>query len=44
MTPAVEPFTIRVDDAVLDDLRARLRNTRWLAALDDPAWAYGTGG
>ncbi len=29
MTTAIEPFSIAVGDDVLDDLRARLRNTRW---------------
>jgi pimeloyl-ACP methyl ester carboxylesterase len=37
----IEPFEVRVEDAVLDDLRDRLHNTRWPAALDDPDWAYG---
>jgi pimeloyl-ACP methyl ester carboxylesterase len=41
MTDRIDPFEIRVDGAVLNDLRARLRNTRWPAALDDPGWAYG---
>jgi len=41
MMPAIEPFEVQVDDAVLTDLRARLRNTRWPAALADPDWAYG---
>ena len=37
----MEPFTIDVADAVLDDLRARLRNTRWPEAelVDD--WSPG---
>jgi epoxide hydrolase len=36
------PFTIEVPDAVLDDLRARLRNTRWpeRELVDD--WSQGT--
>jgi epoxide hydrolase len=29
MTIAIEPFSIAVADNVLDDLRSRLRNTRW---------------
>ncbi len=29
MTIAIEPFSISVADNVLDDLRSRLRNTRW---------------
>ncbi len=41
MTNAIESFEIRVDQAVLDDLHTRLRNTRWPAALDDAKWAYG---
>jgi len=38
----ISPFTIDVPDAVLDDLRARLRNTRWPEAelVDD--WSQGT--
>ena len=36
------PFTIDVPDALLDDLRARLRNTRWpeRELVDD--WSQGT--
>jgi pimeloyl-ACP methyl ester carboxylesterase len=41
VTKSIQPFEIHVDEAVLEDLRARLRNTRWPAALDDPDWAYG---
>ncbi len=41
MTAPIEAFEVRVDDAVIDDLRRRLRSTRWPAALDDPDWAYG---
>jgi pimeloyl-ACP methyl ester carboxylesterase len=41
MTDRIEPFEIHVDYAVLRDLHARLLNTRWPAALDDPDWAYG---
>lgn len=29
MSDEIRPFTIEVPDGVLDDLRARLRNTRW---------------
>ncbi len=38
----VTPFTIEVAEEVLDDLRARLRNTRWPEAelVDD--WSQGT--
>ncbi len=36
----MEPFTIAVPEAVLDDLRRRLANTRW--PDDDAGWEYGT--
>lgn len=38
----IEPFTVAIGDVVLDDLRERLRRTRW---PDEPAgsgWEYGT--
>lgn len=37
----IEPFTIAVPDAALDDLRARLRMTRWPDQLDDTTWEHG---
>ena len=37
-----DPFRIFVPDAVLDDLRARLAQTRWPSALEGAGWAYGT--
>ena len=41
MTDAIRPFRIAVDDAVLHDLKSRLRNTRWPEAelVDD--WSQG---
>ena len=36
----MEPFTIAVPEAVLDDLRRRLADTRW--PDDGPGWEYGT--
>ncbi|MEP7100211.1 MAG: epoxide hydrolase N-terminal domain-containing protein, partial [Burkholderiales bacterium] len=41
MSNAIENFRIAVDDTVLDDLRARLRKTRWPEAelVDD--WSQG---
>jgi microsomal epoxide hydrolase len=42
MALTIEPFTVDVDDATLDDLRARLRNTRFPAQLPDAGWDYGT--
>ncbi len=37
----IEPFEIRVDDAVLDDLRARLAQTRFPDQIEDTGWEYG---
>ncbi|MGH9026907.1 MAG: epoxide hydrolase family protein [Acidimicrobiia bacterium] len=36
------PFRIDVPDTVLDDLEARLANTRYSAAVDGAGWDYGT--
>jgi pimeloyl-ACP methyl ester carboxylesterase len=36
-----EPFTPQTDAAALEDLRARLRATRWPDAPDDVGWALG---
>ena len=38
----IAPFTIRVLDEVLSDLRTRIRNTRWPDQAPGPAWAQGT--
>ncbi|MCI0689760.1 MAG: epoxide hydrolase [Sporichthyaceae bacterium] len=38
----IEPFTIRVDDAVLADLTARIRNTRWPDQIPGIGWDQGT--
>jgi pimeloyl-ACP methyl ester carboxylesterase len=40
--PIVEPFTIRVADEALVDLKARIGNTRWPAAAPRPRWEQGT--
>ena len=40
--PRPEPFTPRADPAVLEDLRARLRATRWPDAPEDAGWSLGT--
>jgi pimeloyl-ACP methyl ester carboxylesterase len=37
-----EPFHIHVDDADIEDLRRRLRETRWPHALDDADWSMGS--
>ena len=38
----VEPFRIETPQAVIDDLRARLANTRWPDEIAGTDWAYGT--
>jgi microsomal epoxide hydrolase len=35
------PFTIHVDDAVLEDLAHRLARTRWPDQIPDSGWEYG---
>jgi pimeloyl-ACP methyl ester carboxylesterase len=40
--PSVEAFSPRADPAVLDDLRARLRATRWPDTPEDAGWSLGT--
>jgi pimeloyl-ACP methyl ester carboxylesterase len=37
-----EPFAPRADPAVLEDLRTRLRATRWPDAPEDAGWSAGT--
>jgi pimeloyl-ACP methyl ester carboxylesterase len=37
----IEPFTSRADPAALDDLRTRLRLTRWPDAPADAGWSLG---
>jgi pimeloyl-ACP methyl ester carboxylesterase len=39
---SIEPFSIRVSDDVLDDLRSRLARTRFPAPSPGEPWAYGT--
>ena len=38
----MDPFRIHVADAVLDDLRARLRHTRWPDQVPGIGWGQGT--
>ncbi|MGW0965102.1 epoxide hydrolase family protein [Streptomyces sp. NPDC002516] len=40
--PRPTPFTARTDPAALDDLRSRLRATRWPDAPEDAGWSLGT--
>ena len=42
VVPSPEPFTLHTDPAVLEDLRARLRATRWPDAPEDAGWSLGT--
>lgn len=42
MSTDVRPFTIDVSDALLDDLRTRLRNTRWPEGEPVDDWTQGT--
>lgn len=42
MTQVVQPFSVHVDQAVLDDLHARLARTRWPDAPADAGWRCGT--
>ncbi|MCQ8239549.1 epoxide hydrolase family protein [Rhizosaccharibacter radicis] len=39
---SIQPFTIRVADAVLEDLRRRLDAVRWPVSLDAEGWEDGT--
>ena len=41
-SPRPEPFTPHTDPAVLEDLRTRLRATRWPDAPEDAGWSLGT--
>ena len=38
----IRPFTIDVPESVLDDLRERLRRTRWPGEIAGSGWTYGT--
>ncbi len=41
MTSELEPFPIRVDESVLDDLRDRLSRTRFPDQIEGTGWEYG---
>jgi pimeloyl-ACP methyl ester carboxylesterase len=38
----IEPFTLKVDEAVLADLRARIKGTRWPDQIPGIGWQQGT--
>jgi pimeloyl-ACP methyl ester carboxylesterase len=40
-TPEIEPFTVSTDSRALEDLRTRLRATRWPDAPEDAGWSLG---
>jgi epoxide hydrolase len=42
MSESIESFRIRVDDAVLEDLRTRLALTRFPDQIEGTGWEYGT--
>ena len=39
----IQPFRVDIPDGVLDDLRARLGETRWPGEIDGAEWDYGAG-
>src|SRR4051794_29356526 len=41
MAEAIERFEVRVDDAVLDDLRGRLAGARFADQMEGTGWEYG---
>ena len=41
MTEQVEPFSVSVDEAVLEDLYRRLEHTRFPDRIDNTGWTYG---
>lgn len=42
MSAAITPFTLAIDEAVLDDLRGRLERTRWPEAETVDDWSQGS--
>ena len=38
----IQPYTVHIPDAVLNDLRDRLRRTRWPDELEGAGWDYGS--
>jgi len=44
VTASIEPFRIHISDEVLDDLKARLRNTRRAPDFANDDWSYGVNG
>ncbi len=40
--PRIEPFSIQIEEEVLSDLKARIRNTRWPEPAPGASWGQGT--
>jgi hypothetical protein len=38
----IKPFSANISEEILDDLKARIKNTRWTDELTDSNWSYGT--
>ncbi len=39
---SIQPFTINIPQATLEDLRERLAHTRWPDEVEGAGWDYGT--
>jgi pimeloyl-ACP methyl ester carboxylesterase len=37
-----KPFKIHIDQAIIDNLKYRLAQTRWITEIDQAGWQYGT--
>lgn len=44
MDQELQPFRIEICDADIDDLKARIRNCRWLEDFGNESWSYGMNG
>ena len=38
----IQPFSVNIPQQALDDLKLRLKNTRWTDEITDSGWNYGT--
>ena len=37
----IKPYKINADEKILDDLKMRLKNTRWPGPVEGIGWEYG---
>ncbi len=37
----IKPYKISTDETILDDLKMRLKNTRWPGPVEGIGWEYG---